>query len=162
VSLCTFIAPTCCCHLTLCPPFGGSPSRTLVYIDCDETRSERGRLRHARITVHGISPTICTPRGSRLESRSQGLLLLLPGKSYRISRILYCGGLTFGTAKLKKSYKFNICHPEVFNTYINTQWCISQTKRNFVFIIVLRQHVSILIESTSGPSKIQILTCSAF
>jgi len=27
-----------------------------------------------------------------------------------------------------------------------------------VFIIVLGQHVSILIESSSGPSKIQILT----
>jgi len=32
-------------------------------------------------------------------------------------------------------------------------------KQNFVmFIIVLGQHVSILIESSSGPSKIQILT----
>jgi len=34
----------------------------------------------------------------------------------------------------------------------------SNTKKNFiVFIIVLGQHVSILIESSSGPSKIQIL-----
>jgi len=45
------------------------------------------------------------------------------------------------------------------NTYINIQQCISQTQQNFImFIIVLRQHVSILIESSSGPSKIQILT----
>ena len=43
--------------------------------------------------------------------------------------------------------------------YIYMQWCISQTQQNFiVFIIVLGQHVSILIESSSGPSKIQILT----
>jgi len=34
------------------------------------------------------------------------------------------------------------------------QWCISQTQQNFImFIIVLGQHVSILIESSSGPSK---------
>jgi len=49
---------------------------------------------------------------------------------------------------------FNVCHPEVFNTYINIQWCISQTQKKILFIIVLRQHVSILIESSSGPSKI--------
>jgi len=43
----------------------------------------------------------------------------------------------------------------VFNTYINIQWRISQTQQNFImFIIVLGQHVSILIESSSGPSKI--------
>jgi len=51
-------------------------------------------LRHDRITVHGISPTVVVPQGWRLESWSQGLLLLLlllPGKSSRISRILYCG-----------------------------------------------------------------------
>jgi len=52
------------------------------------------------------------------------------------------------------SYKFNVCHPEVFNTYTNIRRCVSQTEQNFVmFIIVLRQHVSILIESSSGPSK---------
>ena len=46
---------------------------------------------------------------------------------------------------------FNICHPEVFNTYINIQWCISQTQQNFImFIIVLGQHISIPIESSSG------------
>jgi len=54
---------------------------------------------------------------------------------------------------------FNIYHPEVFNTYINIQWHISQTQQNFImFIIVLGKHVSILIESSSGPSKLQILT----
>ena len=54
---------------------------------------------------------------------------------------------------------FNVCHPAVFNTYINIQRCVSHTQQNFImFIIVLRQHVSILTESSSGPSKIQILT----
>jgi len=54
---------------------------------------------------------------------------------------------------------FNVCHPELFNTCINIQQCISQTQQNFImFIIVLGQHVSILTESSSGPSKIQILT----
>ena len=34
-----------------------------------------------------------------------------------------------------------------------------QTQQNFImFIIVLGQHVSIVIESSSGPSKVQILT----
>ena len=57
-------------------------------------------------------------------------------------------------ARLHKYLKFNVCHPEVFNTYINIQWCISQTQQNFiVFIIVLGQHVSVLIESPSGPAK---------
>jgi len=43
--------------------------------------------------------------------------------------------------------------------YINIQCCISQTQQNFImFITVLGQHVSILKESSSGPSKIQILT----
>jgi len=38
--------------------------------------------------------------------------------------------------------ELNFCHPEVFNTYINIQWCISQTQKNFIiFIIVLWQHV---------------------
>ena len=55
-------------------------------------------------------------------------------------------------------FLFNVCHPEVFNTYINIKGCISQTQQNFiVFVIVLVQHVSILIESSSVPSKIQIL-----
>ena len=54
---------------------------------------------------------------------------------------------------------FHVCHSEVVNTYINIQWCISQTQHNFImFITVLRQHVSILIESSSVPSKKQILT----
>ena len=42
---------------------------------------------------------------------------------------------------------------------MHIQGRISQTQENFImFIIVLGQHVSILIESSSGPSKIQILT----
>ena len=37
--------------------------------------------------------------------------------------------------------------------YIDTQWCVSQTQQNFImFIIVLGQHVSTLIESFSGTS----------
>ena len=41
-----------------------------------------------------------------------------------------------------------------FTVYINIQWCVSQTQQNFImFSIVLGQHVSILIESSSGPSK---------
>ena len=37
---------------------------------------------------------------------------------------------------------------------INIQWCISQTQKKIImFIIVLGQHVSILVESSSGPSK---------
>ena len=50
---------------------------------------------------------------------------------------------------------FNACHPEVFNTYIKyTMMCQSNTTNlYYVFLIVLGQHVSILIESSSGPSK---------
>jgi len=50
----------------------------------------------------------------------------------------------------KDTISFNVCHPEVFNTYINIQWCVSQTQQHFImFIIVLGQHVSILTESSS-------------
>ena len=49
----------------------------------------------------------------------------------------------------------------MFNRNIFIQRCISQTQQNFtIFIIVLGQHVSILLESSSGPSKIQILSYS--
>ena len=49
---------------------------------------------------------------------------------------------------------FYVCHPEVFNTCINIQWCVSQTQQTFImFITVLGQHVSILKESSSGRSK---------
>jgi len=45
------------------------------------------------------------------------------------------------------------------SAYINIQLCICQTQQNLImFIIVLGQHVSILIESSSGSSEIQILT----
>jgi hypothetical protein len=52
-----------------------------------------------------------------------------------------------------KTFLFNVCHPEVFNTYKKyTMMC--QTQKNFImFTIVLGQHVSLLIESSSGPSK---------
>ena len=62
-------------------------------------------------------------------------------------------GLVVISRRISESV-FNVCHPEVFNTSINIQWCVSQTQQNFImFIIVLGQHVSILIESSSGPSK---------
>jgi len=49
---------------------------------------------------------------------------------------------------------FNVCHPEVFNTYIKyTIMCQSNTTNLYYVFIVLRQHVSIVIESSSGPSK---------
>ena len=55
-------------------------------------------------------------------------------------------------------YQFNVCHPKVFNTYINIQWCVSQSQQNFtMFIIVLGQHVSILIESSSDPLRYRSL-----
>jgi len=41
----------------------------------------------------------------------------------------------------------------VFSAYINIQLCVGQTQQNFMFIIVLGQPVSILIESSSGTSK---------
>jgi len=66
----------------------------------------------------------------------------------RIFLILNCVNLQ------DSAHKFNVCHPEVFNTYINIQCCISQTQQNFImFIIVLGQHVSILIESSSLLNK---------
>jgi len=35
-------------------------------------------------------------------------------------------------------FKCNVCHPQVFNTYINIQWRIGQTQQNFImFVIVL-------------------------
>jgi len=46
-----------------------------------------------------------------------------------------------------QNLELNFCHPEVFDSYINIQLCYSQTQKNFiVFIIVLGQYVSILIE----------------
>jgi len=82
------------------------------------------------------------------------------------SRVPYCvpvwewQSFGFGFTRLSNIlWQFNVCHPEVFNTHINIQWCISQTQQNFImFIIVLGQRVSIFIESSSDPSKIQILT----
>ena len=43
-------------------------------------------------------------------------------------------------------------HVKIYNGVSNA------TKVYYVSITVLKQHVSILIESPSGPSKIQILT----
>jgi len=46
--------------------------------------------------------------------------------------------------RILANFIFNVCHPEVFNAYIDTHRCISQTQQNFImFIIVLGQHVSI-------------------
>ena len=61
---------------------------------------------------------------------------------------------------------FNFCHPEVFNTYIKyTMMCQSNTTQTFMFFIVLGQHVSILIESSSGSFKkidpyLEMLKCA--
>ena len=50
--------------------------------------------------------------------------------------------------------------------YINMHWCVSQTQQNLImFFMVLGQHVSILIESSSGPSKkidpyLEMLKCA--
>ena len=66
--------------------------------------------------------------------------------------------LTFSLGKMSKRCIFNVCHPGAFNRYVNIQWCISQIQQNFMFIFILGQHVSIPIESSSGPSKKQILT----
>jgi len=49
---------------------------------------------------------------------------------------------------------FEVLMAYVSYIYISIQWCINQTQQNFImFIIVLGQLVSILIESSSGPSK---------
>ena len=63
--------------------------------------------------------------------------------------------MSLSLSKFSKIKMFNICHTEVFNTYsINIQWFVSQTQQNLImFIIVLGQNVSILIESSSGLSK---------
>jgi len=55
---------------------------------------------------------------------------------------------------------FKVCHPEVFNTIqIYNEVSVKHKKKNFImFIILLEQHVSILIESSSGPSKKQVLS----
>jgi len=62
---------------------------------------------------------------------------------------------------------FNACHPEVFNTYTKyTMMCQSNTTNLYYgSFIVLGQHVSILIESSSGPSKkigpyLEMLKCA--
>ena len=47
---------------------------------------------------------------------------------------------------------------EAGHIYKYTMMYQSSTKNFIMFIIVLRQHVSILTESSSGPYKIQILT----
>ena len=45
-----------------------------------------------------------------------------------------------------------------FLEWIYNDVSVKQKKNFIIFIILLGQHVSILIESSSGPSKIQILT----
>ena len=64
-----------------------------------------------------------------------------------------------GPTESYKIINFDVYHPEVLNTHINKQRCISQTQQSFIlFIIVLGRHVSILIESASCTSNVQILT----
>ena len=40
---------------------------------------------------------------------------------------------------------FNVCHPEVFNTYINIQWCIRHNNTLLCFDVLLTVHLSIFI-----------------
>ena len=62
---------------------------------------------------------------------------------------------------LKRKVKKRSCNIDTITHYgVRMYKCAMtyQTQQNFImFIIVLGQHVSILIESSSGPSKIQIL-----
>ena len=74
-----------------------------------------------------------------------------PGHDFRLP--LWCKWDFLGCSKkLVTNYESTLRN--IPNIYINIRWCVSQTQQNFiVFIIVLGQHVSILIESSSGPSK---------
>ena len=55
--------------------------------------------------------------------------------------------------------KQKFCASSWLITEVNRLRCtVSKTSNFIMFIIVLGQHVSILIESSSGPSKMQILT----
>ena len=53
--------------------------------------------------------------------------------------------------------RFNVYHPEVFYKYMNIK-CVSQTHFFNKLFYYLGQHVATLTESSSGPSKTQILT----
>ena len=105
-------------------------------------------------TFTGGGWTLCEVGGTRREMSS----VLIPTMLWKLPFALeICG--SFVWARVLTLYHsflfiFTVCHPEVFNTYINIQWSISQTQQYFImFVIVLGQHVSILIESSSGPSK---------
>ena len=39
--------------------------------------------------------------------------------------------------KVPPSFSFNVCHPEVFDTYINIQRCVSQTQKKTLFFLLL-------------------------
>jgi hypothetical protein len=65
------------------------------------------------------------------------------------------GGVMFGKETALFSDEVGFLHT---CSCINTQQSIKHKNLYYVFIILLRQRVSILIESSSGPSKVQILT----
>jgi len=114
------------------------------------------KIRRLKQKPSGVRPQIrCWFK--RPSSHRQYKMMLIYNKMPRFAS--FWKSVQLRTRDCKYFTYFNVCHPEVFNTYINIQWCISQTQQKFIMlIIVLGQHVSILIESSSGPSKIQILT----
>jgi len=81
-------------------------------------------------------------------------------KIVRFMLRVHCGGHNNLMFAIPKCIKKTHTHTYIYTyTHTHTKLCISQTQQNFImFIIVLGQHVSILIESSSSPSKIQILT----
>ena len=51
-------------------------------------------------------------------------------------------------------HKFNVCHPEVFNTHTNVQCCIGQTQQNFtVFVTVFENMV---LRRIFGPRRDEV------
>jgi len=144
------------------------------------------RVRATNLAVEKVEVCVCSLRYPAYNAHAP-FWYLWPTRLYRIFPLYLINGAIFGKRLLNKKcvfwfsvqlmsetflilrtterdmiinvYWFNVCHLEVFNTCINIQCCISQTQQNFImFIIVLGQRVLILIESSSGLSKIQILT----
>ena len=57
------------------------------------------------------------------------------------------------TKTLNIAQQFNICHPEVFDTYAEYTILFSQTQQSLIYYLLeLGRHVSIPLESSSGPS----------
>jgi len=86
--------------------------------------------RHNALASHGFSTRWCPSAGHRA----------LHGP---VSTIMHNSGIKMRQSAGHTIYKYTMMY---------------QTQQNFMFIIILRQHVSILIHSSSGASEIQILT----